>query len=213
MPARTTKYDVLGLRGNAEVVGTPTVTVYRRDSADKVIEASGATVPTDADAGYAKGCRFVKTNGGVATTLYINEGSATSADFNAMETSASTVTAVVAGAGLTGGGTEGSVTVNAIAGTGITVNADSIQIAAGYTPSHIVKFAGLSASETDSDASVVISVAGVAASDIILATIQAQAGTASILKAVPTTNTITVTLSGNGGAGTIIQYAALRAVV
>jgi hypothetical protein len=38
------------------------------------------------------------------------------------------ITSVVAGAGLTGGGTSGDVTVNAIAGTGITVNADDIAI-------------------------------------------------------------------------------------
>ncbi len=38
------------------------------------------------------------------------------------------ITSVVAGAGLTGGGTSGYVTVNAIAGTGITVNADDIAI-------------------------------------------------------------------------------------
>jgi len=45
--------------------------------------ASGTTVPTDGTAGYTKGCPFIKTDGGAGTTLYINEGSYTSCDFNA----------------------------------------------------------------------------------------------------------------------------------
>jgi len=43
----------------------------------------GTTVPTDATAGYAPGCIFIKTDGGAGTTLYINEGTAASCDFNA----------------------------------------------------------------------------------------------------------------------------------
>ena len=38
------------------------------------------------------------------------------------------ITSVVSGTGLTGGGTSGDVTVNAVGGTGITVNADDIEI-------------------------------------------------------------------------------------
>ena len=38
------------------------------------------------------------------------------------------ITGVTAGAGLTGGGTAGSVTVNVVGGTGITANADDIAI-------------------------------------------------------------------------------------
>lgn len=48
-----------------------------------VLAAYGTTVPTDGTAGYATGCTFQKTNGGANTSLYINEGSATSCDFNA----------------------------------------------------------------------------------------------------------------------------------
>lgn len=103
--------DVIKTDGATEVVGTPSVTVLHVDSAFNVLLAKGATVPTDADAGYAKGCLFIKTNGSTATTLYINEGSETSSDFNAVESSASTITGVTAGSGLTGGGTEGTVTV------------------------------------------------------------------------------------------------------
>lgn len=72
-------------------------------------------------------------------------------------------------------------------------------------------FAGTTVSENDADASVAKAVAGVLATDIVLATVLSQAGTATILKAVPTTDTLTFTLSGNGGAGTVIQYAVLRA--
>lgn len=81
---RTTGVNVLRLDGTTETVGTPSVTVLERDSSDKVLLASGATVPSDADAGYAKGCIFIKTGGGVGTTLYMNEGSSSSADFNAI---------------------------------------------------------------------------------------------------------------------------------
>ena len=47
--------------------------------------AWGATVPADAATGYATGCVFHHTDGGDATALYVNEGSTTSADFNALD--------------------------------------------------------------------------------------------------------------------------------
>jgi len=74
--------DVLKLDGSSDVVGTPTITVLKVDSDNNVLLAKGATVPTDTDAGYAKGCIFIYTSGTVGTTIYVNEGSATSADFN-----------------------------------------------------------------------------------------------------------------------------------
>ena len=50
-----------------------------------LIFVRGATVPTDATAGYAEGCLFVKTgNTGAADQLYCNIGSVTSCDFNAI---------------------------------------------------------------------------------------------------------------------------------
>ena len=70
--------------------------------------------------------------------------------------------------------------------------------------------AALSPSETDSDASVVISDERIDVGDIVLCTIAGQAGTAYIVKAVVTANTCTVTLSANGGAGTVIAYAIYR---
>lgn len=114
------------------VINSQTINVIERDVNNLVLRCFGTTTGlTDGGAGYAVGCQYVQTDGSVATTLYINEGTTTSCDFNAMETSASSVTAVVAGAGMTGGGTEGSVTLNVINTDGnLPVGADTIDLAA-----------------------------------------------------------------------------------
>lgn len=66
--------------------GAQTVMYY--DDAKMALDAFGTTVPTDATAGYATGCIFRQTDGATGTTLYVNEGSATSCDFNAIGTTA-----------------------------------------------------------------------------------------------------------------------------
>lgn len=53
------------------------------------IIAHGTTVPTDATSGYGTGCLFLHTDGSAGTAVYVNEGSATSCDFNALGTAAS----------------------------------------------------------------------------------------------------------------------------
>ena len=50
--------------------------------------AHGVTVPADASAGYAVGCIFQHTDGGDGTALYVNEGTITSSDFNAITVAA-----------------------------------------------------------------------------------------------------------------------------
>ena len=44
----------------------------------------GKTVPSDSAAGYATGCIFIHTDGGDGTALYVNEGTSSAADFNAI---------------------------------------------------------------------------------------------------------------------------------
>lgn len=72
----------LKLCGEPQKVGTPAITVIEYDNDANVMRAKGDTVPSDGDAGYAVGCIFVDTGSGAATTFYMNEGSAASADFN-----------------------------------------------------------------------------------------------------------------------------------
>ena len=57
-------------------------TIYASD--DGILLAYGTTVPSDAATGYAPGCLFIHVDGGVGTMLYCNEGSVTSADFDAV---------------------------------------------------------------------------------------------------------------------------------
>lgn len=47
---------------------------------------AGDTVPTNGVSGFPKGSLFIKTDGGVGTTIYINEGSISSCNFNAIDT-------------------------------------------------------------------------------------------------------------------------------
>lgn len=63
--------------------GTGDVLVLEEIPGDGVTRARGSTVPTDGTAGYAAGCVFIDTDSGIGTTLYVNEGSRTSCDFNA----------------------------------------------------------------------------------------------------------------------------------
>jgi hypothetical protein len=80
------------------------------------------------------------------------------------------------------------------------------------TGSHRVLAAGKHTS-VGGDAVEAITVTGVAATDVVLVTLQTEGVTPrSIVKAVPSTNTITVTMSGDPSTDHIIAYQVLRAV-
>ena len=117
------------LRGTTVTINSQTIVVTERDVSGNVVKCSGAAAPTDAGAGYAIGAFFRLTTGnGIGTTDYINEGSATSCDFNALTSAGGDITGVTAGAGLSGGGSSGAVTVDIGAGRGTTVRADAVDV-------------------------------------------------------------------------------------
>lgn len=107
----------------------------------------------------------------------------------------------------------GVVTIGAdkIDDTNIIDDAISLEhLDAGITPSHLVKYAGthIYAGGGTSDAA---TVTGVAATDIVLAVIKASTNAVSIVKAVPTTNTVTFHFSADPGASTEVFYIVLNA--
>jgi len=121
----------LKLAGEPRIVGVSgtSVMVIECDIDSNITRSRGATVPTDGDAGYSVGSIFIDTGGGIGTTLYANDGSVTSCDFNVSLGGTGDITSVVAGAGMTGGATTGAATLNVINHDGkITVGADTIDI-------------------------------------------------------------------------------------
>lgn len=71
------------LTGESVVPGSTRVTGLEYDAAGLLRRAEGASVP-DAEAGYAIGCLFTETDGAAGSTVYVNEGTATSCTFRAL---------------------------------------------------------------------------------------------------------------------------------
>lgn len=94
----------------------------------------------------------------------------------------------------------------------LNANVTLAKLAAGIAPSHVVKFAG-KITWSGSGASLTTTVTGVAATDIVVATIQgAPTQAAYIASAAPTTNTVTIVLSAaNTSNDAVISYEVLRA--
>lgn len=85
------------------------------------------------------------------------------------------------------------------------------KLASGVTPSHVVKYAGTTGAYGGGDTSNAFTVTGLAATDVVSAVIRASTNAVSIVKAVPTTNTLTIHFSADPGAATTVDYSALRA--
>lgn len=104
---------------------------------------------------------------------------------------------------------DGSISTAKIADLAITAG----KLAAAITPSHVVKFAG-KITWSGSGASLATTIAGVAATDIVICTIQtAPTQAAYIVTAAPTPNTLTIVLStANTSNDAVIAYQVLRAI-
>lgn len=92
-------------------------------------------------------------------------------------------------------------------------NVTLAKLSAGITPSHVVKYAG-TITWSGGGASLAITVTGVASTDIVMASFLVNPTQAAyIAKIVPTTDTITITLSAaNTSNDAQISYIVLRAV-
>lgn len=105
-----------------------------------------------------------------------------------------------------------TVSYAALAAGGLASGAVTLaKLAAGVTPSHIVKFAG-KFTTLGGDADEQISVAGVVAGDIVIVSLQDKGGTPrTILTAKPTTDAIDLVFSGDPSTDHIVSYMVLRA--
>lgn len=84
-------------------------------------------------------------------------------------------------------------------------------LAAGITPSHVVKYAG-EYTTTGGNATEAATVTGVAATDIVVASIMDNGtNNVTLLQAATTLNTITFTFSADPGADAVVSYAVYRA--
>lgn len=92
----------------------------------------------------------------------------------------------------------------------LNANVTLAKLAAGIAPSHVIKFAGTQANGGGS-ATIAITVTGLTTSYIPFAQLQSSTNAVTIQKVTPSSNTITVLLSGDPGAGTVISYEALLA--
>jgi len=85
------------------------------------------------------------------------------------------------------------------------------KLATGVTPSHVAKYAGTTSAYGGGGTSNAWTVTGAAATDVVSAVIRASANAVSIVKAVLTTNTLTVHFSADPGANTTVDYVVMRA--
>lgn len=91
-------------------------------------------------------------------------------------------------------------------------NVTLAKLSSGIAPSHVIKFAG-KVNNGGGSATIVLAVVGVLATDIAMAQIQASTNAVTVQKVTPAADSITVLLSGDPGAATVISYQALRAAV
>lgn len=89
---------------------------------DKIIIDQGNTVPTDGTAGYAIGAIFLHRDGGEGTALYVNEGTESSCDFNAVSALTATQEALI-------GATAGTLTASKAIIVDSNKHVDSIETA------------------------------------------------------------------------------------
>lgn len=95
----------------------------------------------------------------------------------------------------------------------VTIAANAVELgmlATGIAPSHIVKFAGKE-NNGGGSATIAITVTGALATDLVFAQVEASTTPVTVQKVTPSADTVTVLLSGDPGAATVITWQVLRA--
>lgn len=77
-----TNFNSVQFDGDSVTVGAETFKVYQYDESGYYLLCAGTTPPTDAGAGFAKGCKFIDTNASAGNIEYRNEGTTSSCNFD-----------------------------------------------------------------------------------------------------------------------------------
>lgn len=86
IPANSsTGYNVVELDGQVAIAGTESVVGLLANSSGDLLLATGTTVPSNGQAGFAKGCLFIDTDVAAGTTgLNCNKGTNLLSNFTAV---------------------------------------------------------------------------------------------------------------------------------
>ena len=186
-----------------------------------LMAACNGTPPTTANV-FKHGCQITQMDTGTGNpATFENTGSSAVPSWTLMAAPAPGTISLTHNHVLVGsaGGVAADVPMTGdvtIADTGATaIGSGKVLLAnlgSGITPSHVVKYAG-KITWSGSGASLATTVGGVAATDIVVASIQTVPSQAAYLvSAAPTTNTITLVLSAaNTSNDAVISYQVLRA--
>lgn len=198
---------------------TALVKVALTDNSNNAMLASAATANIPASvAGYAIGCILIATDTGLP---YSNTGTAASCTFTLINSDTPAGIPLASSHVLVGNSSNVAADVAmtgdiTISNAGLTaIGAGKVLLAmlgAGITPVTVTKFSG-KITWSGSGASLATTVTGVAATDVVVATIQtAPSQAAYLVSAAPTTNTITLVLSAaNTSNDAVIGYEVFRA--
>lgn len=193
---------------DAGIVNGPALYTY--ESADDTIAQIGTAGYFDQDL-WRSLCvgDFIIATGSDASNMF--KVSAIDADTEVVTLVSFSTSGTVATANIQ----DGAVTAAKLASDAVTTakilnaNVTLAKLAAGITPSHVVKYAAASV-QAGGSATVVITVSGVLSTDLPFCQIGASANAVNVQKVTATANTLTILCSGDPGASTF-NYQVLRA--
>lgn len=163
-----------------------TLSTRETDASGLALSAICTGVPPTTANIFQHGCLIIRTDSGTGNkAVYENTGSSASPSWDLV----------------------GDIASADIASGAVTL----AKLASGISPSHIIKYAGTTGAYGGGGTSNAFTVTGVAATDVVSAVIRTSTNNVSITKAVPTTNTLTITFSADPGAGTTVDYIVARA--
>jgi hypothetical protein len=130
------------VEGRKETVDAVVQNIIFKDDRG-VLLSVGATLPSDGDSGYAKGCMFIVSSGGINTTMFVNDGDESACDFNTALGGTGDLTAITTdGVSMIGGGTSGAISpklgITVKNATGGTLTKGTLVSVTGYSGGYLI---------------------------------------------------------------------------